>query len=105
MTVGVRFKLALTEHVPTTTPYVEGAWAATADGDHDDVSPSVQIISGLHQRWHRLLVSMTDEDWKRHVIHPEVGVLRLDQMLSLYAWHGAHHVAQIRSYRCKEDGG
>jgi hypothetical protein len=95
----VRFKLALTEHVPTIKPYAESDWAETADGDHDDVSPSVQIIAGVHQRWHRLLVAMTETDWARCLIHPDSGVLQLDQLLSLYAWHGAHHVAQIAAYR------
>jgi hypothetical protein len=33
--------------------------------------------------------------------HPKAGPMSLDLMLSLYAWHGAHHVAQIAGLRAR----
>lgn len=46
-----------------------------------------------------LLKSMADSDWQRTFRHPELGTVRLDTNLALYAWHGSHHVAHITSLR------
>jgi hypothetical protein len=32
-------------------------------------------------------------------MHPENGVMNLDQMLALYEWHSRHHVAHVTSLR------
>jgi hypothetical protein len=42
---------------------------------------------------------MTPEQWERAFRHPERGLLRLDQTLAMYAWHGRHHIAHIRGTR------
>ena len=41
---------------------------------------------------------MRPSDFGRTLYHPERGVLTLDRMLAMYAWHSAHHLAHIR--RC-----
>lgn len=46
----IRFKLALTEDVPTIKPYEEQLWAELADGNSNDISPSLQIIENVHIR-------------------------------------------------------
>jgi hypothetical protein len=53
----------------------------------------------LHDRWARLLRSLSEADFARHFRHPELGLVRLDRNLALYAWHGKHHVAHITSLR------
>jgi hypothetical protein len=60
------------------------------------------LLENLHLRWVLLLESLKSEDWKRAFRHPELGLMRLDQNLALYAWHGRHHVAQIVSLRKRE---
>jgi hypothetical protein len=40
---------------------------------------------------------MTDADFLRQYNHPETGLMRLDTALALYAWHGRHHTAHVRS--------
>jgi hypothetical protein len=42
---------------------------------------------------------MKPSDFGRTLYHPEHGVLVLDRMLAMYAWHSAHHVAHITSLR------
>jgi hypothetical protein len=42
---------------------------------------------------------MSDNDFGRRLQHPEMGTQRLDQVLALYEWHGAHHVAQVTNLR------
>ena len=46
-----------------------------------------------------LLRSLSDADVKRRFTHPELGIVTVDQYISLYAWHGKHHVAHITSLR------
>jgi hypothetical protein len=42
---------------------------------------------------------MATADFARTVNHPENGMMTLDRVLQLYAWHGRHHVAHITSLR------
>jgi uncharacterized damage-inducible protein DinB len=80
----IRFKLALTEDVPTIRPYYEDRWAELADS-FTPIKPSLEITENLHLRWATLLDSMSDADFQRKLIHPETGEWTLGQMLGLYA--------------------
>lgn len=95
----VRFKLALTEDEPTIKPYAEDRWAELADTKATPVEVSLTLLDSLHDRWVRLLRSLTPEDWKRTFRHPELGPMTLEKTLALYAWHGKHHVAHITTLR------
>jgi uncharacterized damage-inducible protein DinB len=95
----VRFKLALTEDAPVIKPYDEALWAALPDAGMTPVETSLTMLEMLHDRWVRLLESLDEAAFARTFRHPELGLVRLDQNLALYAWHGKHHVAQIQSLR------
>ncbi|HEY9228913.1 MAG TPA: putative metal-dependent hydrolase [Gemmatimonadaceae bacterium] len=94
-----RFKLALTEDVPTIKPYDEDAWSKTAEVQTTPIETSLVMLEALHDRWVRLLNTLTPADFERKLNHPENGVMSLDQMLALYSWHGRHHVAHVTSLR------
>ena len=93
-----RFKLALTEDVPTIRPYEEERWAELPDAN-GPVEPSLQLLDALHSRWVYLLERVDDATWERRLQHPEVGELGMEDLLALYAWHGRHHVAHITALR------
>jgi uncharacterized damage-inducible protein DinB len=95
----VRFKLALTEDEPTIKPYAEDKWAELADTKATPVEVSLTLLDSLHDRWVRLLRSLTSDDWKKTFRHPELGAMTLEKTLGLYAWHGRHHVAHITELR------
>ncbi|OLC88847.1 MAG: metal-dependent hydrolase [Acidobacteria bacterium 13_1_40CM_2_60_7] len=95
----VRFRLALTENQPTIKPYEEARWAELADAKSAPVAVSLALLEPLHDRWVRLLRSLTAADFARTFVHPEHGVRTLDWMLFLYAWHGRHHTAHITELR------
>lgn len=97
----IRFKLALTEETPRIKPYDEARWAELPDGRTGPLAPSLSILDGLHARWTVLLRGMGDEDFQRTLEHPEHGVLTLDRLLGMYAWHCRHHVAHITRLRAK----
>ena len=95
----IRFKLALTEYEPTIKPYKEDLWAKLADVPNTPVEVSMQLLGALHTRWVALLRGMDSSDFARTLRHPEMGVLDLNRMLGLYAWHSAHHTAHVTSLR------
>jgi uncharacterized damage-inducible protein DinB len=95
----VRFKLALTEDEPTIKPYAEDKWAELADTKATPIEVSLTLLDSLHDRWVRLLRSLTPDDWKKTFLHPALGPMTLEKTLALYAWHGRHHVAHIMELR------
>ena len=95
MNAFIRFRLALTEDKPTIKPYLEAEWAKLADMQLDP-RVSIQILDGLHQRWHAMLLAMKPADFTREAIHPDHGPRSLDWFLQLYAWHGRHHIGHVR---------
>lgn len=90
----VRFKLALTEDEPTIKPYAEDRWAQLADSKAP-IEVSLTLLDSLHDRWVRLLRSLSAEDWQRTFRHPDMGTMTLEKALAMYSWHGRHHVAHI----------
>lgn len=100
MNAFIRFKLGLTEDRPHIKPYQQDAWAKLPDVELVPVNISLTLLHALHTRWEELLLSLSDQDWDRTVIHPEYQKeMSLWYLLGLYAWHGRHHVAHIRSLR------
>jgi len=95
----VRFKLALTENEPTIKAYDEAAWAQLPDSSDVPMETSLCLLSCLHERWVAVLKGMSEADWLRNIVHPELGKVRLDSLLALYDWHSRHHTAHITSLR------
>jgi len=95
----VRLRLALTEMEPTIKPYQEADWAKLEDAQHAPVEISLKLLEPLHDRWVRLLRTVTPEQYARPLRHPESGLRNVDWLLFLYAWHGRHHTAHITELR------
>lgn len=92
----IRFKLALTEETPTIKPYFEDRWAKLIDGNENDLSNSLSLLTSLHAKWVVLLKSLTKDDLNREFIHPEHGKrFSLKETIGIYAWHSKHHLAHI----------
>jgi hypothetical protein len=102
MNAYVRLKLALTEVDPTIKPYEEQLWAELPDSRETPVEVSQALLEFLHIRWNYLLRAMQPVDFARNLRHPAMGVLTMDNLVHMYAWHGRHHVAHIISLRQRE---
>jgi hypothetical protein len=98
----IRFKLALTENLPTIKPYDQTRWAELQDSEKFPVEDSLRFLELLHQRWIILLKSMRREEFDLQLNHPESGVLSLKIYLGAYAWHGNHHLSHITTLIAKE---
>ena len=99
MNAFVRVRLALTEDWPTIKPYDEKAWAMLRDSTGAPIGWSLDLIESLHARWVMMLDSLSDEEWKRGVNHPESGPMTIEYATLVYAWHSKHHVAHITRLR------
>jgi hypothetical protein len=100
----IRFKLALTEENVTIRPYFEDRWARLADSLEEDIEPSLLILRGLHKKLGILMRSITAEQLKLELIHPEYGyTYTLAEYIGNYAWHCNHHLAHIK--QAKAGGG
>jgi hypothetical protein len=95
----IRFRLGLTETEPTIRPYDQALWAELPDMRTVPVEVSLQLIEALHTRWVTMLRALAPADFARAFRHPELGLVRLDTNLALYAWHGKHHAAHITGLR------
>ena len=94
-----RCRWVLTEPNFTVKPYDEKAWANLTDARGTDVTPSLDLLRGLHVRWVTLLRSLDAREFARELHHPERGPMTLDSLVQLYAWHGHHHAAHILALR------
>ena len=101
MNAYTRVKLALTEEQPTIKPYDEAAWAKLNDVRDTPIETSLLLLETLHSRWDSILRAMTDADFERTLMHPDMGVMTLDAVIAMYAWHGRHHVGHITSLRAR----
>jgi hypothetical protein len=99
MNSAIRLRLAMTETEPVIRPYEQQLWAELFDARTAPVELSLQLLEALHARWVMMLRHMSHEDFARTFRHPEIGLMRLDLNLALYAWHGKHHVAHITNLR------
>ena len=94
-----RFKLALTEKEPTIRTYDQERWAEILDAKTAPIELSLNLLESLHKRWVFFLKLLKADDFALKFNHPEIGKLNLSVLLSLYAWHGRHHIAHINSLR------
>jgi DinB family protein len=91
----VRTRLILTEDRPALKPYDQDRWAELADSGTTALEESLSILEGLHRRWVRLFESLSQVEWLRAGLHPEIGEVTLDNILQIYAAHGEGHIDQI----------
>lgn len=95
----VRIKLALTETEPTIKTYEEHLWAELHDAKTAPIDMSLQLLESLHKRWILALEALKPSDFSRTLRHPEHGLMTIDDIVQLYAWHGRHHVAHVTSLK------
>lgn len=100
MNAYIRLKLTLTEDSPVVKPWDEKAWSLLPDVSTVPVNISITLLHALHRRMGQTMRNMSPEDWERTYYHPEhERYVPLWELADLYAWHGRHHMEQIRQLR------
>lgn len=95
----IRTKHILTQDQDMIQPWDENKWNDTLDAQfHQEAS--YLILLGLHQKWSLLLLESLKDPathLAKTLLHPESGrMVSLSDIIRLYAWHGEHHLAQMR---------
>ena len=91
-----RMKFAVTEDAPAIKVYDEAKWAELPEAKSGPVDMSVALLDALHRRWLMFLRALSDADFARVYVHPELGRVRIDEGVALYSWHCRHHAGHIR---------
>ena len=94
-----RFKLTVTEDVPTIRGYEEHLWAELGEAKSGPVELSLALIDAVHAPWTAFLHTLPDEAWSRRLVYSDGSETDLDALLCIYSWHGPHHVAHITGVR------
>lgn len=98
----VRFKLAVTEENPEIKPYDEALWAECEEAKHGEIQLSLNLLDALHKRLVIFLKSLNSDDLNRTYYHPaNKKQSKLAEVVSMYAWHGDHHLAHITGTKGK----
>ncbi|MES2748245.1 MAG: putative metal-dependent hydrolase [Bacteroidota bacterium] len=96
MNCFVRLKWTLTENNPTIKFYFENLWSEGIDNTSMPITPSLQLLEGLHFRLAFVMKSLSESDLEKAYVHPEHNKeFQLKEMICLYAWHCNHHLAHI----------
>jgi hypothetical protein len=96
MNAYIRMKFAVTENSPTIMAYNETKWAELSEARTGPADMSLALLDALHRRWVMFLRSLSDADFGKAYVHPELGPVKLDEAVALYAWHCRHHGAHIQ---------
>lgn len=92
----IRMRLILNEAYPTLRPYDQDAWANAPEARSADLSYSLTLLQGLHERWAAAFAALHDDQWTRLGYHPENGDVSVEDILRDYVAHGEAHIDQIQ---------
>ena len=100
MNCFIRIKWALTENNPVIKAYDEVLWSELSDNLKMPISPSLNLLEGLHTRLAFIMRNLSPDDLEKALIHPENNSeYRIKQIIGTYAWHGNHHLAHITNLK------
>ena len=91
-----RFKYALTLDSPEIIPAPESEWAKFPDTLVSPVEYSLDILSGVHNRWADTLSGLPLEMLSRNYYHPDDNKsISIAMQIPMYIWHGNYHLGFI----------
>ena len=96
---GVRIRRLVEEDGPTLEPYDEQEWARERNYRGDDPG---RVRTAQRAFWGGLayqLEGLTDEQWERAGIHPEIGRVTVRSQAERQVEEGQAHLAQLKAVR------
>ena len=96
---GVRVRRLAEEENPMLVPYDQEALARDRDYQGDDIR---RVRTALRAFWGGLayqLEGLSDEQWERAGIHPEIGRVTVRSRAVRQVEHGQAHLAQLKAVR------
>lgn len=93
--IGLRARRIATEDVPLLKSYDQNA--EFADGTYSSEDGREQLVRFCRVRQETIewLGQLPADAWQRTGRHPEVGIIKLEQLMNLWAFHDLGHTRQI----------
>ena len=101
---GLRVRRLVEEESPTLEPYDQEAWARERNYQGDEPR---RVRTALRAFWGGLayqLESLSDEDWARPGLHPEIGPVTVHSRAERMAAHARMHLEQVRDLLAQARG-
>ncbi len=92
-----RCRRAIAEPGSPVFAYDQDRWASVLNYTQQDGEEALELFRYLRALTYTLLKSLPESTWANTIMHPEVGVMTLDDWLDIYAAHAHNHVDQINS--------
>jgi hypothetical protein len=91
----LRARFIIAQPGTTITPYDQDLWADSLDAAAQPLAEAVDLFRLLREMLARQLRALPEPAWARTLVHPERGVMTLEQWLEGYDGHLAAHLKQI----------
>lgn len=92
----IRCRRIIAEPGANVIAYDENAWAVGLDYHNQSTDDALELFRLLRAASARLIADLPDHVWEQTTMHPEIGVMTLDDWLRMYADHIPVHIAQMR---------
>ncbi len=91
----IRLRRLIAEPGQAVTAYDENAWAERLAYHSQSPDDALQLFRWLRHNSYLLVQSLPEATWAHTIMHPENGLMTMDDWLAVYARHISDHVAQM----------
>src|SRR5512143_188640 len=92
----VRCRRFIAEPGSTVMAYDEMTWARKLDYHAHSPDAALELFQQLRTASYDLIKTLPEEMWSNTIVHPENGVMTLDDWLDVYDRHVPDHIAQMQ---------
>ncbi len=91
----IRLRRLIAEPGQAVMAYDENAWAERLAYHSQSPDDALQLFRWLRHNSYLLVQSLPEATWAHTSMHPENGLMTMDDWLAVYARHISDHVAQV----------
>jgi hypothetical protein len=91
----IRARKIIAEPGSLITAYDQDLWVIKTDYHKQSTDEALELFRLLRSMTYKILKELPDETWHNTILHPENGVMTLDDWLTSYEGHVTSHVNQL----------
>lgn len=92
----VRARVFLAEPGKTIMAYDQDKWAKSMNYQNLDTDTALDLFRALRKSTYELICQAPAEAWDKMIVHPEAGLMTMDNWLDVYEKHIPGHIDQMR---------
>lgn len=77
--------------------YDENRWASALDYHRQSTEEALELFRVLRRNSYHLIRDVPEAVWAHTILHPENGLMTMDDWLDVYERHVPEHIAQMRA--------